>query len=115
MFSFEKSKITFDRCRIFIFRGLGTEISEEVLAHEIAHDFLDYLIPGYNIPLYYEGFAQFMATEYNRSVGRLQRNAIIFQSEDPIYGDGVRIVRDMYQRYGNLNSVIEEIRSTYRA
>ena len=94
------SRRTFSNCQIFLLKGLTTEHSEEVLAHEAGHDLLDSILPMFSEKLYSEGFAQYIASQYNTYRNRTSRNEDIFSNDDPVYGDGVRLVRDIVAKTG---------------
>lgn len=108
---FKASAPSFYGCQIYLLRGMGKEESEEVLAHEAGHDLLEFLIPQYDNQLYSEGFAQYVASEYNVYKGRSERNTIIFGNQDPIYGEGARKIREMVQKYGGLSNVVNILRT----
>ena len=95
----ESSK-KFSRCQIYLLNGLTTEHSEEVLAHEAGHDLLDSIFPMFSEKLNSDGFAQYIAAEYNLFRNRSSRNEAIFSNQDPIYGDGARLVRDIVTKTG---------------
>ena len=100
IFSLWKAQKKFSRCQIYLLNGLTTEHSEEVLAHEAGHDLLDSIFPMFSEKLYSEGFAQYIAAEYNLFRNRSSRNEAIFSNQDPIYGDGARLVRDIVTKTG---------------
>lgn len=90
----------FSECQIYLLKGLTQETSEEILAHEAGHDLLDSIFPMFSDKVHSEGFAQYIASEYNTFCGRSSRNELIFSNDDPVYGDGVRIVRNIVARTG---------------
>ena len=90
----------FSECQIYLLKGLTLETSEEILAHEAGHDLLDSIFPMFSDKVHSEGFAQYIASEYNTFCGRSSRNELIFSNDDPVYGDGARIVRNIVARTG---------------
>ncbi len=113
IFSLWKAQKKFSGCQIYLLKGLTAEHSEEILAHEAGHDFLDSILPMFSEKLYSEGFAQYIAAEYNLFRNRPARNESIFSNQDPIYGNGARLVRDIVAKtgfYGLINALEDQYR-----
>ncbi len=113
LFNLFSPQLSFNGCQIYLLRGLSIEHSEEVLAHEVGHDFLDSFFPLFENKLLSEGFSQYIASEYNLYYGRTLRNKSIFDNPDPIYGDGARLMRDWAMQYNGVMGILKYLEKIY--
>lgn len=95
-------------CRIEVLDQLPRVKLAEVLAHELAHDYMQRRWPYIRDEKLKEGFAEAVAAEYNRLAGRASWNVRMERNPDPVYGDGYRMVRDLW-RQGGWNAVQQHL------
>ena len=89
-----------EKCTIVIMNLLPRIKAAEVMAHELAHDYMRhrwYYIKDEKIS---EGFAEFVASEYNRLTGNGKWNYRMELSRDPVYGDGYRLIKSWHKKGG---------------
>ncbi len=100
----KKREITVRRenesCLIVALDNLPRVKLAEVLAHELAHDYMQHRWPYIQDEKIREGFAEAVAAEYNRLTNAEKWNYRMEKSPDPIYGDGYRLVRAWQQKGG---------------
>ena len=89
-----------EKCSIVIMDWLPRRKAAEVLAHELAHDYMRHRWYYINDTKVQEGFAEFVASEYNIATGSSKWNYRMELSRDPVYGEGYRMVRAWYKKGG---------------
>lgn len=87
-----------EKCSIVVMDLLPRRKLAEVLAHELAHDYMRHRWYYINDDKVKEGFAEFVAAEYNRLTGNAAWNCRMEYSKDPVYGDGYRMVKKWHQK-----------------
>ncbi|MDD3155411.1 MAG: hypothetical protein PHS41_11135 [Victivallaceae bacterium] len=92
---FFSNKIVSEECKIFLLSGIYPNRLQEVIAHELAHDMMQHRFPHIKKDLTREGFAEFIASEYNHYANRSNRNRYFEKNPHPVYGDGYRFFRQM--------------------
>ncbi len=88
---------------IYVLYGLPLRTFEGVLAHELMHAWINLNARRQPSPQLNEGSANYLAyLVYSRYDDKLARHlmANIAESEDPIYGDGFRMVKKYVDNYG---------------
>ena len=85
--------------------GLSRDKLGEVLAHELAHDWMQENYPDISDLKIKEGWAEFVASRFNDTIGKSGYNARMEFNPNPIYGDGYRLFRDLYKK-GGMRSII---------
>lgn len=80
--------------------GLARDKMGEVIAHEIAHDWMQVNYPKITDLKTKEGWAEFVASRFNDVIGKSDANARMEFNPNPIYGDGYRLFRDLYKKGG---------------
>ncbi|MBE6379424.1 MAG: protein DA1 [Lentisphaerae bacterium] len=93
-------KHTDEFCKIVVLDHLPRSLMAEVLAHELAHDYMKhrwYYIKDLKIQ---EGFAELVAAEYNSATGNGKWNYRKEKSKDKVYGDGYRLLRSWHKAGG---------------
>jgi hypothetical protein len=93
--------------RIFILYGLPEKRLMEVAAHELAHDWMRENLPRIKAPIFEEGFAEYVAWLMNRSFGHRDLMRRIEENTDPVYGDGFKMMRQLAERHGGLEGLID--------
>lgn len=90
-----------ERCRIFILESIPQTLLADALAHELTHDYLRHNKGKVTDLTNEEGFCELMASLYNEKMGNRHLNKRKDQQSDPVYGDGYRKMRKIYERSGN--------------
>ncbi len=86
--------------KIFILSHLPKKKLIEVCAHELAHDWMQEFFPHINRLKTKEGWAEFVAWRINSIVGSEDLNRRIEQNLHPDYGDGFRMMKQIYTKSG---------------
>ena len=94
-------------CRIGVLKGLPVNIFEETLAHELAHDMMQHLWKWSDNELLSEGFAEYIAFQYNLQAGEKERNDLMLDEPcdynpsfpDPYY-DGLLLFLKIAKKGG---------------
>lgn len=99
-----------ERCRIFILESIPYALLTDALAHELTHDYLRHNKGKVKILADEEGFCELIASIYNEKTGNRHLNKRKDLQPDPVYGDGYRKMRKIYEHSGNnwrraLNSI----------
>jgi hypothetical protein len=102
---------TDENYRIYILYGLPEKRLMEVAAHELAHDWMRINLPRIKAPIFEEGFAEYVAWLVNDRFGHLEIKKRIEENNDPIYGDGFKMMRDLAERHGGLDGLIDYLSS----
>ena len=97
-----------EKCSIVVMNMLPRIKLEEVLAHELAHDYMRHRWFYIKSDKVKEGFAEFVASEYNRICRRHKWNTRMEFARDPIYGEGYRMVREWYRK-GNWREIYRQL------
>ncbi len=87
-----------EHCTIIILGYLPRRKAAEAIAHELAHDYMKhrwFFIKDEKIK---EGFAEFIAAQYNTISGSQQWNICMEKNPDKIYGDGYREMCKLYKQ-----------------
>ncbi len=87
-------------CQIVLLDHLPRVKMAEVMAHELAHDYMQRRWPYIADQKIKEGFAETVAAEYNRLTGQSVWNYRMEKNPDPVYGDGYRVIREWQKRGG---------------
>ena len=82
-----------EKCQITVMDFLPRIKAEEVLAHELAHDYMHHRWRYIKSSKIREGYAELIAAEYNRLAGHSRWNFRMQQNPDKIYGDGYRLLK----------------------
>ncbi|OGV33961.1 MAG: hypothetical protein A2020_11370 [Lentisphaerae bacterium GWF2_45_14] len=85
--------------------GLSRKKLAEVMAHELAHDWMQENYPDISDLKVKEGWAEFIAGRFNSALGNESFNVRMDYNPNPVYGDGYRLFRDLYKK-GGMRSVI---------
>lgn len=96
----QKTTVRFEneKCSIVIMDYLPRHKAAEVIAHELAHDYMKHRWHFIKSDLIREGFAELAAAEYNRYCGNERWNYRMEINPDKIYGDGYRLMRSYFQK-----------------
>jgi len=87
-----------ESCTIEIMNDLPAFKAEEVIAHELAHDYMKhrwYYIKDLTLR---EGFAELVSAEYNRLTGNGRWNYRMQNNPDPVYGNGYRLLKSYFDK-----------------
>lgn len=87
-----------EHCSIIILGDLPRHKAAEAIAHELAHDHMKhrwFFIKDEKIK---EGFAEFIAAQYNTISGSQQWNIRMEKNPDKVYGDGYREICKLYKQ-----------------
>lgn len=87
-----------ERCSIVVMDYLPRNKAAEVIAHELAHDYMKHRWYFIKSDLLKEGFAELIAAEYNRFCGNERWNYRMEVNPDKIYGDGYRLMKSYLQK-----------------
>jgi len=98
---------TEEKFRIFILYGLPEKRLMEVAAHELAHDWMHANLPKIKAPIFEEGFAEYVAWLVDESFGHAGLMRRIEENTDPVYGDGFKMMRNLAERHGGLQGLID--------
>ena len=101
-------------CRIEVLNHLPRIKMAEVMAHELAHDYMQRRWPYIKDDKTKEGFAEAVAAEYNRLTGHDAWNYRMEQNPDPVYGEGYRMVR-AWQKQGGWPEVARRLEAVNQA
>ena len=97
-----KQKTTYrfenESCNIIIMDYLPRHKAAEVIAHELAHDYMKHRWYFIKSDLLKEGFAELIAAEYNRYCGNERWNYRMEVNPDKVYGDGYRLMKNYLQK-----------------
>ena len=106
----QKTTVRFEneRCSIIIMDYLPQNKAAEVIAHELAHDYMKHRWYFIKSELLREGFAELVAAEYNRCCGNERWNYRMEVNPDKIYGDGYRLMRSYFQK-GSWQEVFRQL------
>ena len=96
----KKTTVRFEneRCKILVMDYLPRSKALEVIAHELAHDYMKHRWYFVKSELLREGFAELVAAEYNRYCGNERWNYRMEINPDKIYGDGYRLMKSYLQK-----------------
>lgn len=101
-------KITDEKCVIVIMDSLPKFKACEIMAHELAHDYMRHRWPYIKDLKYCEGFAELVAAEYNRLSGYGKWNYRMEMNPDKVYGDGYRMFKAWLQQ-GSWRNVFKQL------
>lgn len=101
-------------CRIEVLDKLPRKKLAEVLAHELAHDYMQRRWPYIKDEKLKEGFAELIAAQYNRFTDHAAWNVRMENNPDPVYGDGYRMMRDLWNK-GGWSAVEQHLERANRA
>ena len=106
----KKTTVRFEneRCKIFVMDYLPRSKAIEVIAHELAHDYMKHRWYFIKSELLREGFAELVAAEYNRYCGNERWNYRMEVNPDKIYGDGYRLMKSYLQK-GSWQEVFRQL------
>ena len=85
--------------------GLSRGKFIEVIAHELAHDWMQENYPDIQDLRVKEGWAEFIAAKVNVILDNPDSNLRMEHNPDPVYGDGYRFFRGLYSK-GGMRAVI---------
>jgi len=97
-----------EHCRIVVMDYLPRHKAAEVIAHELAHDYMKHRWYFIKSELLKEGFAELVAAEYNRYCGNERWNYRMEVNPDKIYGDGYRLMKSYLQK-GSWQEVFRQL------
>ena len=80
-------------CTIVVMDSLPAIKAAEVIAHELAHDYMKHRWYYIKDDKLREGFAELVAAEYNRIAGNEKWNYRMNFNQDKVYGDGYRMMK----------------------
>lgn len=98
---------TDEKYHIYVLYGLPEKRLMEVVAHELAHDWMRANLPRIKAPIFEEGFAEYVAWLVNDSFGHHNLKRRIEENEDPVYGDGFKMMKGLADRHGGLDGLVE--------
>lgn len=78
---------------IYVLYGIPRDKLTEVIAHELAHDWMQKYYPDINDLKIKEGWAEYVASQINIIYGREKMNLRMEKNPDKIYGDGYRMIK----------------------
>ena len=87
-------------CSIVVMDSLPAIKAAEVIAHELAHDYMKHRWYYIKDAKLREGFAELVAAEYNRMTGNEKWNYRMKLNPDKIYGDGYRMMKNYLDKEG---------------
>lgn len=102
----EKNIIMSDSFTIFILTSLPAEKFYDVAAHELAHDWMEMYYPNIRDKVIIEGWAEYAASLVNSFFGREHLNEQKKYNNDPVYGNGYRLLSKIAKN-GGKGKVIE--------
>lgn len=105
-----REDILSDRCAIYIYDSMERRRFCETAAHEIAHDWMEHHFPGVKSDWIREGFAEYVASLYNRASGNAAANWRMEANPDPVYGDGYRRIKSIAEEKG-FDGLLEYLRT----
>jgi|GEM_PF-808966 len=85
---------------IYIVMGYSRDDVADTCAHELAHDDMLRRFPFIDDLKIIEGYAEYVAYNYNQHYRKFYLNRRKLYNMDPIYGDGFREVQAFASRYG---------------
>ncbi len=106
----EGEGMTNERCSVYVLSHLPARRLAEMLAHELAHDYLRHAAPRQPNDKFAEGFAENISAELNRRTGNEALNFRMEHNPDAIYGDGYREVKDYLSKHG-WKALLDQIRT----
>jgi len=86
--------------QIFVLNYLSKEQTIEVIAHELAHDWMQENYPHINDLLISEGWAEYIASQVNILYNHAEMNNRMQNNPDKIYGDGYRTIKKIVDTKG---------------
>ena len=89
-----------ESCTIEVMDSLPAIKAAEVIAHELAHDYMKHRWYYIKDDKLREGFAELAAAEYNRMTGNEKWNYRMDINPDKIYGDGYRMMKSYLDKEG---------------
>ncbi len=89
-----------ESCSIVVMDSLPAIKAAEVIAHELAHDYMKHRWYYIKDAKLREGFAELVAAEYNRMTGNEKWNYRMKLNPDKIYGDGYRMMKNYLDKEG---------------
>ena len=106
----QKTTVSFENesCTIIVMDYLPRNKAAEVIAHELAHDYMKHRWYFIKSDLLKEGFAELVAAEYNRYCGNERWNYRMEVNPDKIYGDGYRLMKSYLQK-GSWQEVFRQL------
>jgi hypothetical protein len=96
----KKTKTVHESFRIMVLFGLSRNKMIEVLAHELAHDWMQERYPDIKDLKIKEGWAEFVASKVNEIYGNHEMNNRMLNNPDPVYGEGYRYIKNIYDKGG---------------
>jgi hypothetical protein len=79
--------------KIYLLAGISKKKLSEVIAHELAHDWMQEYYSGINDLKIKEGWAEYAASRMNIILKNEIMNLRMEKNPDPIYGDGFRMIK----------------------
>jgi hypothetical protein len=90
-----------DSFTIYILDHLPKDKFIEIAAHELAHDWMEIKYPEIKDPLISEGWAEYTASLVNILYGNVDMNLRMKNNEDPVYGEGYRLISGIAENGGS--------------
>jgi hypothetical protein len=85
---------------ILVLYGISAEKLREVIAHELAHDWMQARYPGIKDLKIKEGWAEYVAYKMNKVYGQEEFNRRMEMNPDKVYGEGFRYIKGIADRHG---------------
>lgn len=99
-----------EKCKIFILDHVPSEMLDDAIAHELAHDYLRHHVGTVKDLKLEEGFAEVIAAMFNKSMQRPHLNKRKENNPDPVYGGGYRAVSKLMKQKG-FNGTVQYIKA----
>jgi len=91
---------------IYLLTGMPKKKLQEVVAHELGHDWMQENFPNIEEDLIREGWAEYLASEVNKLLGHGAMNIRMEKNSDAVYGQGYRMIRKYVEENG-INALME--------
>lgn len=85
---------------ILLLTHLSLAKLREVVAHELAHEWMQERYPNLDDLTLKEGWAEYVAAQVNVRYGQEAMNRRMENNSDPVYGDGYRLVKQLAEQEG---------------
>lgn len=103
-------KLQNEKCRIFILNNTPRDLLDDALAHELTHDYLRHNAGKISDLSVEEGFAETIASQFNKAVKKPHLNKRKEANNDPVYGGGYRKISKILKQKG-FKKTVEYVKS----
>jgi len=93
-------RTVYEEYTIYLAYGIPEDRLREVIAHELAHDWMRAVYPHIRDLRIIEGWAEYVASRVNEEYGKAYLNKRMENNPDPIYGDGYRLIKRIAENQG---------------